>query len=55
MALSFDVTIQVGVSLTFRASTIWPAVNKLAAEVDAIDTAADSMLAELAALKAKSK
>lgn len=52
--LAFDVAVVITPTFAFRQSTIWPNVNKLAQEVDAIDAAAAAMLAELQALKSTS-
>lgn len=52
--LNFDVAVVITPEFTFHASTIFPAVNKLAAEVEAIDAAAFAAIAALEALKGKS-
>ena len=50
--MSFDLQVGVSTAFVFHASTIWPAVNKLAEQVDAIDAAADSLIATLQAERA---
>ena len=52
--LHFDVAVVITPSFTFAHSTIWPAVNKLASEIEAIDAAADAAIASLESLKGKS-